>query len=235
MRKFMKIFIPFIVFTFVAGLYASSGNAEKALSPDKAVEKLVKGNKRYYTGKMTHKNQGKKRRAGTADRQKPFAVVVACSDSRVAPEILFDQGLGDLFVIRTAGNVIDDVALGSIEYAVEHLGVRLIVVLGHKRCGAVKAAVDGGKAHGHLIAIIKKIRPAVKKAKKEKYQLLDNSIRKNVLNVVNELEKSGPILKKKVAAKEIYIMPAYYDLETGKVTTVKGMLKPKKPGPMRYK
>jgi carbonic anhydrase len=236
MRKFLKIFVPLIVFTFVAGLYASGEEAEKGLSPDKAVEKLVKGNKRYYTGKMTHKNQGKKRRAETADGQQPFAVIVTCSDSRVAPEVVFDQGLGDIFVVRTAGNVIDDVAIGSIEYAVEHLGARLILVMGHKRCGAVKAVVDGAKVEGHLKAIVKKIKPAVNQAKKDKFELLDNSVRKNVLNVVKELEKSGPVLKKMTASKEVYIMPAYYDLDTGKVSPVSDKpVQPKKKGPIQYK
>src|SRR6059036_1627413 len=106
-----------------------------------------------------------KRREELAKSQHPFAVVLGCSDSRVPPEIVFDQGLGDLFVLRVAGNVINDESLGSIEYAVDHLAVRLIVVLGHQRCGAVKAEKDTiaakGEAPGHIQSLVTAIKPAV--------------------------------------------------------------------------
>src|SRR5207253_8806048 len=115
---------------------------QPAVAPAEAIAKLKEGNGRYASGRLQRSGQRTERRAELTKDQHPFAVIVSCSDSRVPPEIVFDQGLGDLFVVRVAGNVIDDHSLGSIEYAVDHLGVRLIVVLGHQSCGAVKAAKE---------------------------------------------------------------------------------------------
>ena len=122
-------------------LAADSGHPEQpTVAPAEAISKLKEGNGRYAGGNLQHPGQTTERRAELAKSQYPFATIVSCSDSRVPPEIVFDQGLGDLFVVRVAGNVVDDHALGSIEYSVDHLGVRLIVVLGHQSCGAVQAA-----------------------------------------------------------------------------------------------
>lgn len=217
MKKAIAVLV-FVLFSFV--VFAAHGSSEEGLSADKAMEKLEKGNKRYTSGKMTHKNQGKKRRAETAKTQEPFAVIVTCSDSRVSPEVLFDLGMGDIFVVRSAGNIVDDIGIGSIEYAVEHLGAKLIVVLGHERCGAVKATVDGGEAPGHIKKIVEKIKPSVEKAKKDKGDLLDNSIMKNVTAVVKELANAKPFLKEKAASGEIKVVGAYYDLDSGKVSGV---------------
>src|SRR5947208_9005654 len=130
---------------------------QPAVDPAEAIDKLKEGNGRYASGKLQHPGQTTERRAELTKDQHPFAVIVSCSDSRVPPEIVFDQGLGDLFVVRVAGNVIDDHGLGSIEYAVDHLGARLIVVLGHQSCGAVKAAketiADTRKATGRMQAL----------------------------------------------------------------------------------
>src|SRR5438876_10670259 len=127
---------------------------QPSVAPSEAISRLKEGNGRYAGGNLQHPGQTTERRAELANTQHPFATIVSCSDSRVPPEIVFDQGLGDLFVVRVAGNVIDDHALGSIEYAVDHLGVRLIVVLGHQSCGAVKAAKETiaakSKAAGQL-------------------------------------------------------------------------------------
>src|SRR5688572_16994 len=120
------------------------------VSPDEATKRLVYGNRRFVNGETQHPNQSAEHRLALAKGQAPFAVVVACSDSRVCPEIVFDQGLGDLFVIRVAGNTIGNVELGSIEYAVEHLHAKLVIVVGHEKCGAVGAAVKGGETHGHI-------------------------------------------------------------------------------------
>jgi carbonic anhydrase len=135
------------------------------LTGDQALQELMNGNKRYVAAELAHPNQTAARRAEVAKGQDPFAIIVGCSDSRVPPEIIFDQGLGDLFVTRVAGNIVDDVVLGSIEYAAEHLGVPLIVVLGHKRCGAVEAAAKGGDAPVHIRSLVEAIKPAIKKAK----------------------------------------------------------------------
>ena len=113
---------------------------------------------------MKRPNQGVERRKELVEGQHPFAIILCCSDSRVPPEVIFDQGLGDLFIVRTAGNVFDNIALGSIEYAVEHLEVPLLVVLGHGQCGAVTATVEGGHAPGHISNVVEAIQPAVVKA-----------------------------------------------------------------------
>src|SRR4029077_17465300 len=123
------------------------------------------GNLRFVTSPMSKEKPTAERRTATAQAQHPFAIILGCADSRVSPELVFDENLGDLFVIRTAGNLIDEHALGSIEYAVEHLGTRLIVVLGHERCGAVTAALESSHAPGHINSLVRDIQPAVKAAK----------------------------------------------------------------------
>src|SRR6266576_3479183 len=167
--------------------------------------------------------QAAKRRAELTKTQHPFAVILSCSDSRVPPEIVFDQGLGDLFVVRVAGNVIDDHGLGSIEYAVDHLGARLIVVLGHQSCGAVKAAKETiaakSKAPGHIQSLVTAIRPAVEATAKDD---LDTTIKANVKNVVQALRSSTPILKAKVDSGDIRVIGGYYSLDTGAVTFLEG-------------
>lgn len=189
-----------------------------AQTADKSLEKLKEGNKRYIENKPAHQNQNSKRREEVAKGQKPFAVVVTCSDSRVPPEMLFDQGIGDLFVIRTAGNIVDDIGLGSIEYAVEHLHVPLVVVLGHERCGAVDATVKGGEAPGHIKVLVANIVRAVDKARSKKGDLLENSIKQNVDNVVEQISKSKPILEEFVHTNKIKVIGARYDLDDGIVT-----------------
>lgn len=191
---------------------------ETSTGTNNQLQRLIDGNKRFAESKAEHINQSAERRTELAKGQKPFAVVVTCSDSRVPPEIIFDQGLGDLFVIRTAGNIVDDIGLGSIEYAVEHLGVQLIVVLGHEKCGVVDAAVKGGHAEGHIQNLIEAIRPVVEKEKKNKGDLLDNSVKANALRVVRQLNSSKPILKEFVHEKKLTIVGARYDLDDGVVT-----------------
>ncbi|MBA4389790.1 MAG: carbonic anhydrase [Syntrophus sp. (in: bacteria)] len=185
---------------------------------EQALQKLVEGNKRYFSSKQSHPNQDMERRKEVSKGQKPFAVIVGCSDSRIPPEIIFDQGLGDLFVIRVAGNIVDDVALGSIEYAVGHLGSQLVVVLGHSKCGAVTATVQGGEVHGHIGSIVKAIMPAVERAKAETGDLTDNSIKANALLVADQIKSSQPILSEMVRNGKIEVVSAYYDIDSGEVT-----------------
>jgi carbonic anhydrase len=180
-------------------------------------QKLIEGNKRFVASQVTHPNNSAARREEVAKEQHPFAIVVSCSDSRVPPEILFDQGIGDLFVIRVAGNVVDDFGLASIEYAVEHLGVKLVVVLGHEKCGAVSAAVQGGELPGHLPKLVKAITPAVNTAKKISGDLVTNSINQNVHDVVKLLKNSKPVLTEVIHKHELEITGAYYDLDDGTV------------------
>src|SRR5436309_188092 len=192
---------------------------QPAVAPAEAIAKLKEGNGRYASGKLQHPGQTTERRAELANTQHPFATIVSCSDSRVPPEIVFDQGLGDLFVVRVAGNVIDDHALGSIEYAVDHLGVRLIVVLGHQSCGAVKAAKETiaakSKAPGHIQSLVTAIQPAVEATAKGD---LEATIKANVKDVAQALRSSTPVLKPKVDSGDVRVVGAYYNLDTGAIT-----------------
>jgi len=156
-----------------------------------------------------------------AKGQKPYAVVVACSDSRVSPEIIFNESLGKIFVIRTAGNVVDPITIGSIEYAVEHLGTPFIVVLGHQSCGAIKAALESkGHAEGNIGEIIKKITPAVTKVKSTA-KAEDNVeylvIKQNVKNVIDNITSKSKIISEEKNHGKVQIIGAYYSIETGKV------------------
>jgi len=188
-----------------------------AVNGDAAQQKLIAGNKRYVDARLSHPNQTARRRTEVAQGQHPFAAIVSCADSRVPPEIIFDQGLGDLFVIRLAGNILDDAALASLEYAVDHLGVKYIMVLGHERCGAVEATIKGGEAPGHIGVLIKAIQPAVDKVRNQPGDLLDNAVRANITMVVQQLKSSPPILAELVKKGALAIVGACYDLEDGVV------------------
>lgn len=190
------------------------------LSNEHALQKLTEGNKRYAAGKPVYPNQTMKRREEVAKNQSPFAVIISCSDSRVPPEIIFDRGLGDLFVVRVAGNIVGDVVMGSIEYAVEHLGVQLTVVLGHNRCGVVDAAIKSDGFHGSIDSLIKAIKPAVERAKSQTGNLQDNAVKANVKIVVDQLKSSKPILCELVKNNKLMIIGAFYDLDSGLVDTI---------------
>jgi len=193
------------------------GKMADTLNVQQSLKKLLDGNKRCVVCKQQNPRQDARRRKEVSKGQKPFAVIVGCSDSRIPPELIFDQGLGDLFVVRLAGNIVDALAMGSIEYAVEHLGTKLIVVLGHGKCGAVTAATKGPDAPGHVGAIVKAIQPAVKKVQKMPGDLVDNAIRANASLVVNKIKSSKPILAEMVNKGEIEVIGAYYNIETGAV------------------
>lgn len=189
--------------------------AAAQLAATSALIKLKEGNERYVTGNAGHPRQTRDRRSEVAKGQKPFAVIVTCSDSRVPPEILFDQGLGDLFVIRTAGEVIDDAALGSIEYAVDHMDVALVLVLGHERCGAVDAACKKVVTHDHIDYLVQAIAPAVLAVQKKPGDLLANAVSANVDRVVDELKASWPTLATRVRDGRLQIAGGVYDLDMG--------------------
>ncbi len=192
----------------------------RGLDPKQALDLLLAGNQRFIAGRATHSHQDSARRMELAVGQKPLGIVLTCSDSRVAPEILFDQGLGDIFVVRTAGNVADDIVLGSIEYAVEHLGCRLILVLGHDKCGAVTAAAQSGEAPGHIASIVSAIRPAVEAAKGQDGNTIKNAVLENVRLVVRRLIGCPPILDRAVNEARVQVNGAVYELETGAVSLV---------------
>lgn len=198
-------------------LPATSQKAEPEVSAEQAQAKLAAGNKRFAGFVHSHPNQNPSRRAETAIKQKPFAIILTCADSRVAPEFVFDQGIGDLFVVRVAGNIADDAIKGSIEYAVEHLGVHLVVVMGHERCGAVDATLKGGAVPGHIHALTDSIAPAIAKVKGQPGDPLENAIKANVQAVVEDLRSSEPILNEGVHAGKLKVVGAYYDLDSGKI------------------
>jgi carbonic anhydrase len=181
---------------------------------------LIAGNKRYAEGNPTHPNQSASRRREMAKGQNPRAAVLACADSRVSPEIVFDQGLGDLFVVRVAGNVANEHILGSLEYAVEHLGTQLIVVLGHNRCGAVGAACAGGEAPGHIGSLVDALAPAVAKIRASEAGRADLVAKENVRMTVKSLQSCGPILAELVRQGKLEVAGAFYDLDTGAVEIV---------------
>ena len=192
-----------------------------AVSPEDGLKKLLDGNARFAAGTVEHPNQSEARRTEVAAGQKPFAIIVGCADSRTAPELVFDQGLGDLFVTRLAGSIVDDAALGSIEYAVEHLGASVIVVLGHERCGAVTAAMEGGKFPGKIGAFVEPILPAVAAVKKSATPTLDAAIEENARRTADGLVVRSSILSERVKVGTLKIVAARYDLDTGLVTLVK--------------
>ena len=173
----------------------------------KALELLKEGNARFISGTLTPKDNYAELRENLSSGQQPFAVVLCCSDSRVAPEIIFDQKLGDLFVIRNAGNVVDEDVLGSIEYAVEHLETPLVVVLGHSCCGAITATCQDGDLPGHILDIAKRIKPSV-----NANFCIDDNARCHARRMAQLIEKDEIVHH--IGAK---VVAAFYSLQSGKV------------------
>ena len=193
-------------------------------SPEAALQRLLDGNLRFVSGRLSDDGEGPRRRAEVAQAQNPFAVVLTCADSRLAPEILFDQGLGDLFVVRVAGNVLDDALLGSIEYGVLHLGARVIMVVGHERCGAVQAAVealDAGASEADMQtsipALVAAIAPAIDAARVRSGALLDTAVDENAMHSARQILARSPLLKARTASGALKVVAARYDLDDGKV------------------
>ncbi|MDY0107049.1 MAG: carbonic anhydrase [Giesbergeria sp.] len=193
-------------------------------SPEAALQRLLQGNKRYVAGRPLKRDPAKGRKTRTQG-QWPVAAVLSCADSRVAPELLFDQGLGDLFVVRLAGNFVNDDALASMEYAVQYLGVPLVVVLGHSHCGAISAAVkvvqEGAVLPGHLPGLVQAIQPAVESAQRRRPDdLLAAATVQNVRHNVARLAMAAPILAERTATGTTQTVGGVYDLATGVVTLV---------------
>jgi carbonic anhydrase len=219
---------PAVVLAAVAVLAASVSQPQEPASPapkaahdpshpkvvpaDQALRALRDGNARYVRGEAGCLARDAGRRGEIAAGQHPRAAILGCSDSRVPPELVFDQGLGDLFVIREAGNTADELTQGSLEYAVEHLGVRLIVVLGHERCGAVQAALGEGTLRGHVGLLVGRIRELIPKAGPALD--LDTLVRTNVAHAVDVLRHSEPLL---AHTGDLKVVGARYDLDTGEV------------------
>lgn len=237
-RKSMRrlVIVTFAMGLLVTGLALANPSGEPGMSPDEALQKLMAGNKNYMANTLTNASFcNPETRKSLVKSQKPFAIILSCSDSRVPPEIIFDRGLGEIFVIRVAGNIPDPIVVGSIEYAVEHLGSTLIMVLGHESCGAVTATVEAnGKTSGspNIDAIVKEIEPGISLAAKgceackdekdcaatKKSELVDCVIDTNAKIVAANLTKNSEILKHLAEDKKIKIVAAKYDLDDGKVT-----------------
>ncbi len=196
--------------------------AKPTMSATQALQLLLEGNQRFVAGKLEHPNQTPARRAEVAKGQHPFASVLACSDSRTPPEIIFDRGLGDIFTVRVAGNVADKVVIESLDYSVKHLGVRVMMVLGHRRCGAVIAAVAGheGTADQDEGPMLSELRPAVAASKGMAGDPVENAVRENVKLVMKNLATSGE-LSAMVKSGELKIVGGIYDLDTGTIEMLK--------------
>jgi len=193
---------------------------ENVLSPDAALDRLLKGNARYIDG-LTKRHDFKHEREILSKGQNPFAAVLSCADSRIAPELCFDTARGDVFVCRVAGNFANDDIVASLEYAVAVLNTPLIVVLGHGACGAVDATIksikDGTTLPGHLPSLVAALRPAVEAVKDKPGDLLANAIRANVALTVDKLKGTAPILKSFADDKKIRVVGGVYELKTGRV------------------
>jgi carbonic anhydrase len=219
--KRMTIFATVILALCAALVLAAAPAA--LLNPDQALERLKSGNARFVQAKLTHPNQDAFRRLSTGQEgQKPFATILGCSDSRVPPELVFDTGLGDLFVVRVAGNSTYFDQAGTIEYGAEHLGSQLVVVLGHTKCGAVQAVVDGAQEGGNIAGLVANIVPAVQKARLENPglsgdELVTKAVEANAWQSVEDLFRQSPLIRHMVQEGKVKVVAAVYDIETGQV------------------
>jgi carbonic anhydrase len=218
----LKIILILVVTVNTWAKQVSHGVKEKSVSPEQSFNLLVDGNKRFLESKIKLEGQSAADVQRLSSGQKPHAIVLSCSDSRVPPEIVFDQKLGEIFVVRTAGETLGDNAIGSIEYAIEHLGSKLIVVMGHTSCGAVKAAhstLDGSSAGTPALDnLVKDIHPRIKKYKgKEPSTKYTKESWSNTEGVSIELVKRSKLIREKVKSGEVRIVPSLYDLDTGLV------------------
>ena len=230
MNRVSALLVPAVIASAASLSFAASpSDSDGSLpSPDGAMSKLMEGNERFVSGEMQHPNLSQDKREELAKGQAPYAVIVSCSDSRVPPELVFDAGPGDLFVIRVAGNVVDDHALASIEYAVANLGTPLVMVMGHESCGAVGAAVaserDEASFDGHIHDLVETIRPAVQAAMQEAEgdEVLDVAVKENAVRVKEQLSNSKPYVGEYASEGKIKLVAARYDLDSGEVTVVEG-------------
>lgn len=191
---------------------------EKRPTADEALQILLEGNRRFVTGKLEHPNHCEESRHLSAKGQIPIATVLTCADARVPPVDIFDQGIGDIFVVRVAGNIIGFHSLGSIEYAVKHLQTPLVIVMGHSCCGAVGAVASEGKLDGHMASFTAPIQTAIKKVKTLEGDLVDNAAKELAKMIAAQIASSEPIICDFVNENKVKVLPAYYDFSTGEVT-----------------
>ncbi|KGF72327.1 carbonic anhydrase [Neosynechococcus sphagnicola sy1] len=196
-----------------------SAIAPSSLSPSAALQKLIEGNQRFVQHHPQYPDQSELRLREVAQAQHPFATLLSCADSRVPAEIVFDQGIGDIFDVRIAGNIATPEAIGSIEYAVVLLGTPLLMVLGHERCGAVTAAVQNEALPGEISTFVEAILPAVKRVKNQSGDLVDNAVVANVRYQIEQLQRS-PLLMERMQSGKLKIVGGRYDLDTGIVKMI---------------
>ena len=196
------------------------------ISPQEALKKIIEGNERFYTGNSVHPNRCDETKNTLLKEQKPFVAVLSCSDSRVPVEIILDAGLGDVFAVRTAGHVLSKEVMGSLEYAVKQLGVKLVLILGHENCGAVKTAVQvynsqaGEELSENLQSIMSHIYPAIENVEEGAEDFVNSAVRCNILYQLQDLIKKDSYIDEKVKAGEIALVGAMYSLATGKVEII---------------
>ncbi|MEH1870963.1 carbonic anhydrase [Nostoc sp.] len=193
--------------------------AQDDITPDKALQELLDGNERFVKNKRKSPHQTHSRLVEVAKGQKPFASILGCADSRVPSEIVFDQGLGDLFVCRVAGNIATREEIGSLEFGSLVLGSKVIIVVGHERCGAVSAAIKGAEVPGQIGSLLEAIKPSVESSKGKSGDKLENACKANVLAQIEKL-KSSSVLSDLIKAEKLKIVGGYYDLDTGKISIV---------------
>lgn len=212
----MNIISKTILTTFLTAstLLSAAPAQEDPTTPSEALKALMAGNERYTKDMLAHPNRSQERRESLTDTQNPFATVLGCSDSRVSPTLVFDQGVGDIFEVRLAGNVVGPVAMASIEYSAKYLGSKLIFVLGHENCGAVDAVLKGQTADIEPIAV--KIQEALKANQKFSDNPLENAIKANVSNSVRLLREHPP-LAQLIKEKKLEVVGGYYHLQSGKI------------------
>ena len=214
MKKLILLFTLLTIFFQSNISYASEHISN--LSAKEAMEKLKQGNERFVTLREKHPDSDKKRRKEMLNGQHPFVVILSCSDSRVPPELIFDQGLGDIFEIRNAGNVLDEHIIGSIEYAVMHCGVKLVLIMGHQDCGAVAATLSGKYETKFIKSLEDSIIPAVEDCKEKGLEVnSDNVVKAHVMQDIKELMEKDTELVNYMKENNVKIVPAYYHLDTG--------------------
>jgi len=193
--------------------------AQNDFTPDAALKQLIDGNKRFVDSKRQNPHQDFGRITEVAKSQKPFAAILGCADSRFPSEIIFDQGFGDLFVCRVAGNVVTSEEMGSLEFGTLVLGAKVLVVVGHERCGAVDATIKGAQVPGQIGSLIDAIKPAVESSKDQTGDRLENAVKANVMLQASRL-KASPVISKLIAENKLKVVGGYYDLDTGRVTII---------------
>ena len=216
MSHSFKLIVLLVVLGFL--VYPSTAHQmEDGVTANSALAELKRGNARHVRHQYRHPHETAQRQRQLISAQHPHVEILSCSDSRVPPEIIFDEGLGDLFVVRVAGNVATDAELASLEYGAGHLHIPLLVVLGHENCGAVTAAVNGGEPEGHIETLIHLLQPAVQRSKQLSGDTVANAVRINVEMVVQQLRASTPTLSDLVAHGKLNVVGAVYSLKTGRV------------------